>query len=298
MSYSRWGSGSDWYIFWTGGDATCADEEVLAVWHVGDRKTLPEYSYATLKSDRELVWQDIIGRVHHANREIFDAAIDAFLKDVEAEYTVIDAVRGHAAELGIPEWLAWLEKTLGEGLPEAQARQWPLRFSQALPGDADLEAVKWPFCAFLLRRTIERVRAAAGDEGLREQVLAALDGVLTLQEQAIQTGVWDTVAAKSARLAASAGGSKWAVGSIALAAARALAGETMAPRSEEPKFVAMGARFTAETAWLAESVGSEGWLAGMAALAAAKRSAGKLVAVEAEYELSADKLVELLEAAN
>jgi hypothetical protein len=37
---------------------------------------------------------------------------------------------------------------------------------------------------------------------------------------------------------------------------------------------------------------------GAAVLAEARRSAGKLVTLEAEYELYADKLIELLKAAN
>jgi hypothetical protein len=84
MSYSRW-SDSDWYIFWRASDAKKADDEVLAIWHVGDQK-LPNYSYADLKADREYAWPDISSRVTPRDRAGFDHAVDAFLKDVDDEY--------------------------------------------------------------------------------------------------------------------------------------------------------------------------------------------------------------------
>src|SRR6266516_1778864 len=39
----------------------------------------------------------------------------------------------YETELGIPEWLARLEDRIFEGLPKADAMEWPRRFAQAIP---------------------------------------------------------------------------------------------------------------------------------------------------------------------
>ena len=53
--------------------------------------------------------------------------------------------------LGTPPQLAYLEDTIFEGLPVALARQWPMRFSNAIQQNADLSNV-WPqFAAWMLR---------------------------------------------------------------------------------------------------------------------------------------------------
>jgi hypothetical protein len=116
----------------------------------------------------------------------------------------------YETELGIPEWLARLEDTIFEGLPVAEAKKWPLRFSQAVPVGADLGPVKYKFCAFILSQNIDRVLALDIADSLKEQVVSAIRGVLTLHENAIKTGVWDESAAWSAWSAAeSAARSAW-----------------------------------------------------------------------------------------
>ena len=108
----------------------------------------------------------------------------------------------YETELGIPEWLARLEDTIFEGLPTEKAKAWPLRFSKAIPVGADLEPVKWQFCAFILSENIERVLTLDIAADLKEQVVNAIRGVLNLHETAIKTGKWDESAARSARAAA------------------------------------------------------------------------------------------------
>jgi len=100
--------------------------------------------------------------------------------------------------LGMPEWLAQLEDKIFEGLLVEDAKQWPLRFSQAVPVGADLEPIKWKFCAFILSRNIERVLTLDIADSLKEEVVSAIRGVLKLQEDAIRTGIWDEGAESAA----------------------------------------------------------------------------------------------------
>ena len=53
-------------------------------------------------------------------------------------------------EIGIPEWLAYLEDSLFESLPNGQAKEWPIRFLEAIPVGADLGPVLPKFCLWLL----------------------------------------------------------------------------------------------------------------------------------------------------
>ena len=104
----------------------------------------------------------------------------------------------YETELGIPEWLARLEDTIFEGLPKDKAMKWPLRFAKAVPVGKDLEPIRWQFGAFILSRNIERVLKLDISDDLKQQVVSAIRGVLTLHETAIKTGVWDKSAAGSA----------------------------------------------------------------------------------------------------
>lgn len=104
--------------------------------------------------------------------------------------------------LGIPEWLARLEDTIFEGLPIEEAKKWPTKFSKAVPVGVNLNPVKWRFCAFILKENIERVLKLKIKDSLKEQVVKAIQGVLSLHENAIKTGIWDESAARSARSAA------------------------------------------------------------------------------------------------
>ena len=55
-------------------------------------------------------------------------------------------------ELGIPVWLARLEDTIFEGLPDKDSQAWPEKFIKAIPVGIDeekLEMVKWKFCSFI-----------------------------------------------------------------------------------------------------------------------------------------------------
>ena len=105
-------------------------------------------------------------------------------------------------ELGMPEWLARLEDTLFEGLPETESKKWPGQFAKAVPVGVNLEPVKWQFCAYLMKENIERVLTLDISEDLKKQVVDAIRGVLSVHESAIETGKWDESAARSADSAA------------------------------------------------------------------------------------------------
>lgn len=122
----------------------------------------------------------------------------------------------YETELGIPEWLARLEDTIFEGLPVEEAKKWPLRFSKAINVGADLEPVKYKFCAYLMKENIDMVLKLDISDELKEQVVKEIRDVLALHEEAIKTGEWDGSAAGSAAgSAGSAGLAAWSAGESA-----------------------------------------------------------------------------------
>lgn len=202
----------------------------------------------------------------------------------------------YETELGIPEWLARLEDTIFEGLPAELAKQWPLRFSRAIKVGVDLEPVKWQFTAFVLSENIERVLSLDINDDLKKQVVDAIRGVLVVTEDAIQTGVWDDSAAKSARLARlaawsaaeSAGLAAWSAAWSAAESAGLAAESAVHSAAHSADSAVHSARSAARSAWSAaeSAAGSAGLAAGSAGLAA------RLAA----YERYADKLIELIKA--
>jgi len=69
---------------------------------------------------------------------------------VTADKGVFSVHKEYPQQLGIPEVLAHLEDQLFELLPVEDAKQWPLRFSEAIQAGADLQLV-WPkFAVWLL----------------------------------------------------------------------------------------------------------------------------------------------------
>ena len=105
-------------------------------------------------------------------------------------------------ELGIPEWLARLEDTLFEGLPNGHAAKFPAQFLSSIRVGADLEPVRWKFALILLAENAERVKALQIDEALKTQVLEANEQVRAVNQNAVDTGTFDESAALSARSAA------------------------------------------------------------------------------------------------
>jgi hypothetical protein len=107
-----------------------------------------------------------------------------------------------AKEIG-PEWLARLGDTLFEGLPLDRAKEFVVEFHRAIPVGVDLEPVRWKFALVLLRENRERVLSLKEiNDELRKQVVAAIDGVIRVNESAIVTGKWDESSRSAARSAA------------------------------------------------------------------------------------------------
>ena len=178
-----------------------------------------------------------------------------------------------------PEWLARLEDTIFEWLPDEKAMQWPLRLSAAIPSGADVEPVKWRFCAFLMRENIDRVLGLDIPETLQTQVADVIRGVLALFAKAISAGEWDNAAAESAvqsAVSAAEPSAESAAGYVAESAALAAAWSAVGSAES----AAWSAAWSAESAaWSA--AWSTVWSAGSAA-----------------YERYADELIALLEHAD
>jgi hypothetical protein len=191
-----------------------------------------------------------------------------------------DDHKRYETELGIPEWLARLEDTLFEGMPNKRAMKFPLEFLQSINVGADLEPVKWKFCAYLMSENIEQVLSLDIPDNLKKQVVDAIRGVLNLHETAIKTGEWDESAAASAVWSArSAAESAESAAESAWSAASAAASAVWSARS------------AAESA-AKSAVWSAVWSAARSAVWSAARSAPW----SATYERQADKLLEMLKA--
>lgn len=75
----------------------------------------------------------------------------------------------YPVELGLPEWLAHLEDAIFEGLPHAQAMDWPEQFLEAIPVGADIGPVMHRAAI----RRMDRLLAAISETA----VIAAINGV-------------------------------------------------------------------------------------------------------------------------
>lgn len=110
----------------------------------------------------------------------------------------------HAAyetELGLPEWLARLEDALFEGMTNADAKNFPIEFAEAIPKgltSTDFEIIKAKFLIFILRENIEYVKSLQISNDLRAEVLHAIELCLELHIQYLETGTSATQLARSA----------------------------------------------------------------------------------------------------
>jgi hypothetical protein len=83
--------------------------------------------------------------------------------------------KDYETELGIPEWLAWVEDKIFEGLAKALAKQWPERFLFSIPVGVDLDLIKVPFLIFVLESTLDNF-----DRERFPGVKQAIDDVIAL----------------------------------------------------------------------------------------------------------------------
>jgi hypothetical protein len=161
-------------------------------------------------------------------------------------------------KFGIPQMLARLEDTVFEGLPNDEAKEWPVQFMEAIAAGADLSRVGWQFLHWLL--TDKDVNPGIDHPLVRDAVRRCADVLVPLTRG-------KRVNLSAARPAARS----------AAAAARLAAWSADAARLAE----------SAESAWSAESAESAAWSAAWSAESAAWSAA---------YSKMAKKLLTLLKA--
>jgi hypothetical protein len=130
---------------------------------------------------------------------------------------------------GIPIMLARLEDDLFEGLPNGQAKAWPVAFMSAIRPGADLSRVGWQFLLWLL--TDNKVSPGIDHPLVRDAVRQCADVLVPLAKgkpvdnsaagSAARSARSAARSARSAELAAAAAWSAWSARSAELAAAAA-----------------------------------------------------------------------------
>ncbi len=125
-------------------------------------------------------------------------------------------------ELGIPLMLARLEDQIFEGLPNPQAKKWPVKFLSAIKTGVDLSKVGDRFLAWLVRDLLRLTKHEASIKAIN--VIADLYDRQVLGEM-IATEVW-----KSARSAAAAAAYAYADAANSAAAAAGYAAYADAAR--------------------------------------------------------------------
>ncbi|TXH09127.1 MAG: hypothetical protein E6R04_09005, partial [Spirochaetes bacterium] len=61
--------------------------------------------------------------------------------------------------IGIPEWMAYVCESIFEGLPEEEAREFPVQFAEAVKCGKDLDLLRPVFSIFVLESIRENARA-------------------------------------------------------------------------------------------------------------------------------------------
>ena len=107
----------------------------------------------------------------------------------------------YPVELGLPEWIAHLEDTLFEGMPDEQAMTWPMRFLEAIPVGVDVEPVKWQLAIWRHTRQVEAL--ALNDEPYAMQCRNAINQVIAYCNDML-AGNGGSAAARSAARSAAA----------------------------------------------------------------------------------------------
>jgi len=214
-------------------------------------------------------------------------------------------------ELGIPEWVARLEDTLFEGMPNDKAKEFPLKLLQSIPiGFDNWQHVYHQLCIFMLEKICKNTD--------NEIVVKAICDIITLHKsESKDESAWsaaDSAAGSAARSAGSAADSAGSAGSAADSAAGSAARSAARSAAWSAGSAADSAAGSAarSAAWSAGSAArsaagsaadsaagsaarSAAWSAARsAAWSAARSAAWSAVGSAAYYEIS-EKLIELLE---
>ena len=154
----------------------------------------------------------------------------------------------YETELGMPEWFAYLEDQIFNGMSVAASHRFPLDLLSAIPaGFAKWDDLYHAFCIFLLRDICKFDREAYPDTA------AAVDAVIRLHE-------------------------KWAVASVREWSAAAqmawLAAESAPSEAAEPaRSAARSVKWSAAAAWSVLSAAKSAWLAARSAAESADEMA-------------------------
>jgi hypothetical protein len=204
----------------------------------------------------------------------------------------------------IPEWLAFLEDRIFEGVSVERSKSWPIEFIDAINIGADLEKVKAPFLLYILEINLGRLQ----EEKFKQQREAFKQCIALWKREDIGSLDWESARSavesiaesavrSAARLAAESAewSAAWsAVESAEAAALSAEAAALSAARSvvwSAVESAEAAARLAAEAAALSAEASARS--AAEAAALSAEASARSVV-WSAEFENFADKLLELI----
>jgi hypothetical protein len=209
-------------------------------------------------------------------------------------------------ELGLPEWLARLEDTIFENLPNDLAMTWPIRFLEAVNVGANIEKVRPMLAIRRLDRLIKLQELALTKNHPKkvkeviQQVISAIqqvravhiseiDGVVDRSavrsaESAVRSAAWSAESAESAAWSAA-----WSAESAAWSAA--WSAESAAWSAESAAWSAVR---SAESA--ARSAESAAWSAVRSAESAARSAESAARSAESAWVQESNDLIELLEA--
>lgn len=234
----------------------------------------------------------------------------------------------HAAyetELGIPQMLAQLEDCIFEGLPNKDAKNWPLLFLNSIAVGADLSLVGWKFLYWNLTENL--VLKDSADARVQEAIIQCRRGIgqcaealrpLTKGEpvddllvkaaqsaarsavrsaQSAQSAAWSAESARSAaRSAAWSVWSAWSASESVRSAVRSA--ESAAWSAESARSAAESARSAAwsasESVWSARSAESARSASESAESARSASESAARLARSAAYKKMADKIIQLL----
>ena len=207
----------------------------------------------------------------------------------------------HAAyetELGIPQQLARLEDRTFEGLPQAEARLWPERFLEAIPVGADLSSVIDRWLLWILmdptKGVIQHAKTDAGKACIKKIADAIQQKIagnnLTVEAwRKLREKAWE-----QSRIAATAAAYAYAA---AYAATAAAAADAAAYAAAADPYATAAYAATAAAAYAASASAADATAAAADAAADAADAAYAAAARKKHYVASANKLLELLQAA-
>jgi hypothetical protein len=86
VSYLRWDSSSNWYVFWENGPARAKEEQRLAIWHCEVRDQAFSCTYAEIRAMlRTGDFSTIPGFAEHYRQQVQEVLV-GFVDDVDRDF--------------------------------------------------------------------------------------------------------------------------------------------------------------------------------------------------------------------